>query len=291
MRMGKFVDLSAIVMSCCAFAPVALACTWMPVQVYDADGKSHYETSKEREARERKYAKIAIKKNAATAKLKLATTTVDVAGELASLLIPNVRSEDDGMRSSCGYWDGQDIATKNDSIIQEKDFEKAVSGDPLEQKLMDFYRNRPDKTYSVDFFGYPAQLCNAEFRDRFRAFLISQHTAEDLGKFWLFLKPRNRVYKPASLLSMMEFDPRERRPPSNWAYSIDGTALRQVREWDSKKNGYGSMLRNTLADYWKTEGPSLDDSWMVCPKAMNGWKPVQDPDNQRIIARITAKGG
>jgi hypothetical protein len=156
-QMGISVKLSAIVMSCCAFAPVASACTYMPVQVFTPDGKSHFETYEEREARERKYNTIAIKKNAAAAKLLLAKGDVDVAGELASLLIPNVRSEDDGMRSSCGPMDGQDFATKNDSIIQDKDFQKAVSGDSLEQELIVFYQNRPHKTYTFYYFGYPAQ--------------------------------------------------------------------------------------------------------------------------------------
>jgi hypothetical protein len=261
----------------------------MPVQVFTPDGKSHFETYKEREARERKYNTIAIKKNAAAAKLLLAKGGVDVAGELASLLIPNVRSEDDGMRSSCGPMDGQDFATKNDSIIQDKDFQKTVSGDPLEQRLLEFYQNRPDKRYTSYYFNYPAQLCNAEFRDRFKAYLIAKHSAEELGNIWLFLKPRNRVYQPASLLPMQVFDREDRGPPSSWSYSIGETALHQLQKWDAKPMGEGPKLHNTLTEYWVKEAPTLDDSWTVCPKAMNNWKPAQDPDNQRIIARLTAK--
>jgi hypothetical protein len=289
MRTGKAVILSSIALACCALAPVARACTWNAVQVFTKDGKSHYETYKEREARERKYNKIAIKKNAAAAKLLLATGNVDVAGELASLLIPNVRSEDDGMRSSCGPMDGQDFATKNDSLIQDKDFEKAVSGDPLEHKLLEFYQNRPDKRYTSYYFSYPAQQCNVEFRDRFKAFLIAKHKAEELGNIWLFLKPRNRVYQPASLLPMRVFGRDERGPPTNWTYSIGETALGQLQKWDAEPKGDGQTLRDTLTEYWALEGPSLNDSWVVCPKVMNSWKPAQDPDNERIIARLTAK--
>jgi hypothetical protein len=289
MRMDNAIKLSALAMMCCAFAPFANACTLMPLDVYTKDGKSHYETYKEREARERKYNKIAIKKNAAAAKVLLAKGGVDVAGELASLLIPNVRSEDDGMRSNCGPMDGQVFATKNDSIIQDKDFEKAVSGDPLEHKLLEFYQNRPNKGYTSYYFSYPAQQCNLEFRDRFKAFLIAKHSAEELGNIWLFLKPRNRVYQPASLLPMRVFGRDERGPPTSWSYSIGETALHQLQKWDAEPNGEGSKLRETLSEYWATEGPSLNDSWEVCPKTMNSWKPAQDPDNERIITQLTAK--
>jgi hypothetical protein len=281
---GKITILTFIAATVGLLTPAANACSWNVVTVVDANGKVRPETAAEAQRRERKYAKIAIKKNEQAAKLLLANGKVDVAGELASLLIPNVRSEDDGMRSSCGGWDGQDFATKNDSVIQDKDFEKALSGDPLAQKLMAFHQNRPHKFYQFNYFGYPAKRCNVEFRQRFKAFLISRHSMAELEKFWLFLKPRNRVYEPSSLLPMMEFDRGVRKPPSIWSYSRGRAAWEDVNKWDSKQKGEGAKLRNSLTAYWAIEGSSLDDSWAVCPNAMNGWKPAQDPESQRIIA-------
>lgn len=195
------------------------------------------------------------------------------------------------MRSSCGRMDGQDYATKNDSLIQDKDFKKAINGDPLAPKLMEFQRNRPEKYYAAYYFGYPAQQCNAEFRERFKSFLVSRHSVDELGRIWSFLKPRNRVFQPTSLLPMREFYNDDRKPPANWAYAVGETSLSQLQKWDAKKVGDGPKLRSTLGEFWAMHRSTLDDSWAVSPSAMTDWKPAKDPSYQRIIARINGKAG
>ncbi len=290
---GRTILISALAASYCAAIPPSNACTIFAdtMEIIGPNGKPRPETSAERERRERTYAKAAIKKNEKAAKKLLANGTVDVSADLARLLIPNVRSEDDGTRSSCGPWDGQDIATKNDSIIQDKDFQRAIIGDPFEPKLMEYHRNRPEKFYIFHYFSYPAKQCNTEFRDRFKAFLLSRHSTEELGNIWLFLKSRNRVYQPASLLPIRVFNSDDRSTPPYWTYAIGETAFDQLKKWDAKPKGDGSKLKNTLTEFWAQQGPLLNDSWAVCPDAMNNWKPAQDPDNERIMKRIMAKTG
>lgn len=88
MRLASSVILSSFVMSCFLLTGAANACVINPAMVLTASGKLRLETYKEQKARERKYTKIAIRKNLEEAKLALATGKVDVAQELTSLLIP-----------------------------------------------------------------------------------------------------------------------------------------------------------------------------------------------------------
>lgn len=266
----------------------AKACSINSAMVAGLHGKIWVETYKEARQREARSAKIAIKKNGAAARLALAGGSVDVSGELARLLIPNVRSEDDGTRSSCGRMDGQEYASGDDADILDRDFKKAVSGDPHARQFLVDHENRPRKAYTAYYFGYPASACNAEFRGRFKDFLQSRYSAEALGQIWLFLKPRNRVFRPEVMFPMREFYDRTRKPPTTWSFSIGEIARQQVATWEAK-TPEGQALHETLTAFWAEQGSQLEDSWAICPEVMNAWKPAQDPDFLREVLRRAPK--
>lgn len=282
--------LAGFALSVSLSAAPANACSISPVAVYGPDGKIRAETNKEARRREARSAKIAIKKNGAAARTALAGGSVDVAGELAKLLIPNVRSESEGFWSSCGWADGEDDVSDYDTVILDRDFKKAVEGDPQAPWFLAYHENRPRKSYAAYYFGYPASACNAEFRGRFKDFLQSSYSAEALGQIWLFLKPRNRVFRPEVMFPMREFYDRTRKPPTTWSFSISEIARQQIATWEAK-TPEGQALHETLTAFWAKQGSQLGDSWAICPDAMNAWKPAQDPDLLREVLRRAPKAG
>lgn len=283
-RLTKFTALTSIAAAYCISAPTANACSWNVVTVVNADGKSRAETFDEQKARERKYQQIRIRKARELAKQQLDNGIVNIADELSQLLIPNVRAEDDGMRSNCGRSDGEDWAVPADRTVRDKDFYEAISNESEKSKYAKHYKDLDQNFYFSGHFGYPERKCNLEFRQRFSEFLVRRHSSKDLAKIWLYLKPRNRSYSPNVILPMRDFAFNSRKPPSTWSYAIGSVSLEQIRKWENE-TALGKEMRATLDEFWATNGSLLDDTPAICPHAMGEWRPTQDPKVQALVAQ------
>jgi hypothetical protein len=277
MRDKNGVVWTVIAAGFCVMPSAVEACVINAVQVVDRNGKVRAESYDEMRRRVNHYKKIEVRENAKRAAWELAEGNVDVAAELASLLIPNVRSEDDGMRSSCGRMDGQDYAVKGDRAQLDKDFTRAIAGSPNRAKLESYYNERSNREYYYRVLGYPANECNAEFRTGFGAFLKQRHNPEEISEFWLFLKPRNRIVSANFIAPMREFMANTRKPPTSWDYMIGEVPRKQIGKWESR-TAAGKALNASLNAFWLDQGPKLEDSMAICPKAMSAWRPGHDPE-------------
>jgi hypothetical protein len=189
---------------------------------------------------------------------------VDAAGELAKMLVPNIRPVPI-VRSDCG------VENEIDSADGEEGFEDLLAGTYLAGYGNEF-------AYMV--WGYEGETlgraCNAEFRDRFAAHLRSRLDARILAASYLFL--RSRWGGSGELVwRLVAFENRTRRPPVRW----DTSYRPEIERW-AQRTDEGRALQQAADDFWRESAPLLGEPGSACPAAVARWPTTQ----ARILADI-----
>lgn len=260
-----------------AAAPTAQACVTMPLDY--GDGKPP--TAAQLKAEEKRWMAGETKRRTKELKARNSKGEVDVAAELATLLVPNVRAEL-VLYSDCGPMGDYDLAGGSEGGDVDIAFARMVAGTPLEGRRADNYPARLLRELS-----WPArtgETCNAEFRRRFARYLGDNMFLGSLQEAWLFLSARQRSgylfahYYPR----LMAFEGIGRVPPMRWTFATPELQKEGMDFLDRKVAG--KALTKTIDAFWAEQGPNLADDAAICPEdaaAAMG-------DRDKIIAALTA---
>lgn len=205
---------------------------------------------------------------------RLASGDVDVVGELAELLVPNIRPvliE----RSSCGPEGEIDFA----------------DGEPrfLGMELRSDYRLRNvgsrtfrnavvNSTIGSSFGG----MCNSEFRRRFADWLESELSEEDLRDSWRFLVARKRERGLFGSIygRLMAFDRNTRQPPVRWV-GADQWISRDIERFVSRRST-GRSLATAISGFWAANSELLVSDELACPTTSQEW----EEEKERLVSAI-----
>lgn len=113
------------------------------------------------------------------------------------------------------------------------------------------------------------RACNAEFRDRFAAYLRRRLDPGQLRASYLFLASRSdHPGRPVTRLVRFEGD--QRRPPVRWISRFND----DIERWE-RRTAVGRAMKQALDDFWRENGPPLGDNASVCPAAVARWPAIQ----------------
>lgn len=242
----------------------AAACSYLP----DDDPRSDAEIRAD-------YARqwhVKLTERRARAEAALAAGT-DPARPLAEMLVPNIVPVPILAYTSCGQLDEIDFGRGRETQ------DSWLEGTAYAGRVRDF----PSVLHEYEGWT-PGPACNAEFRDRFAAFLRRRLTQEQLRAGYLFLAARwEGTDGPQARRSrLMAFEPGMRRPPVRWnpASAYDEAAFwRWVAEHPDAQ-----ALRAAVDAFWRREGGRLGSMRRACPRTAAAW-PAQQA---RIVAEIRA---
>lgn len=238
----------------------AEACVWLPFPEQSKAEKRHWSRERTKELQ-------------GLAAHRLASGQVHVTKELAELLVPNIRP----VRltySSCGPEGEIDFAGSADPSND------GLSGDPRLKglDLSEYARVVRD----FDRYAVLGPTCNAEFRDRFAAFLRTEFNKDELRAAWLFLVPRTRQNGTHGSVyhRLISFDLSTRRPPIRW-WGQDEWIRKDIDRFN-KRNVVGRRLGRAISAFWSQQEPMLASDESVCPQSHATWL----NDRERLIDTI-----
>lgn len=259
MTFGRLVSygLAGGIVALLGFAQPARACFVVPI--------TYVGTAPERLsprqilAADRRWSKIATRQRLVAGKARLREGRVDVAAELAELLVPNPRPIFIP-ESNCGPHGEIDFAAGRERIQDE--FASLVKGTPLAGSDWSDFAGLLRASDTSLAFGAG---CNGEFRRTFAAFLSAEVNDADLRDAWLFLGARQR----ADYDRLTVFDGRTRHPPVRWLLS-NPRLKDEVRRY-VRKRAAGRSIEAATDKFWAINGPLLDDDNHVCPNFNADW--------------------
>jgi hypothetical protein len=218
----------------------------------------------------------ATRERLAEARDRLRSGKVDVAAELAELLVPNVRPVYLEY-SDCGAMGEIDFGAGIEG--EEERFRALTAGTPFAGADLDRFRTmlrREDEDLS---FGAP---CNAEFRRGFADRLRRSVDPAELRLAWTFLAARQRTHGTYGPIyhRLMRFEGRSRKPPLRW--HLDDLWLRGQVETALRRTSWGPSLKAAIDSFWAGTAARLDDSSFVCPQATARWSGTRE----RVLAKM-----
>jgi hypothetical protein len=222
-------------------------------------------TARQLAAERERWARDLVRQRRAAAAAALAGG-VDAPMELARMLVPNIRPVPIE-RSDCGPENEIDIADGEERV------EDWLAGTYLARYSNEFAHMA--WSYQGETLG-PA--CNAEFRDRFAAYLRGRLDARQLSATYLFLAARWSGAEPP-VRRLVMFEDGRRRPPVKWSSWYQA----EIERW-TRLNGDGRALQQALDAFWRDSAPLLEEPDRACPAAVARWPAAQ----ARIVAEIEA---
>jgi hypothetical protein len=193
---------------------------------------------------------------------------VDPVAELTTMLVPNIRAVP-VEETDCGP------VREADSAFDRFSFDGYLAGTYLagyERQFGYLALDHPDVLFGP--------VCNAEFRERFAAYIRRRLDDRQLRAAYLFLGARWRGREP-TLFRIMRFrEWRVRRPPVEWSTSYPLDIQRWVQSTDE-----GRAVQQVIDDFWRENGPLVDDNARACPATVARWPEIQ----ARLVAVIEAE--
>jgi hypothetical protein len=201
---------------------------------------------------------------------RLASSNVNVAADLAELLVPNIRPILLQF-SSCGQEGEIDLAGGLEHARPVN-----IADDPRLAGI-----NLSDHGRTIRDFGGTDELaaCNVEFRDRFAGWLSEQLSEEDMRASWLFLIARKREQR-RTYGRLMTFDRETRKPPVHW-WSYDRWIAKDIDRFVTK-DAAGRRLAEKIASFWGQHAAMLESDDLACPNA----KEAARKDREALINEI-----
>jgi hypothetical protein len=225
----------------------------------------------ERIAQERLASARETKMRLASAKARLESAQVDIEGELAELLVPNVRpiyrdSNSCGPQGEVDYGKGEETLEGLHRIV--------LAGTPLEGRdTRPFNHLLREEVYS---FG---PLCNAEFRRSFAEFLRRSVSPAHRREAWLFLGARQRNSGLADRYHrLVAFERDSRSPPVRWTLA-DRWLSDQV-DRSLRRTAWGRSIAAAADSFWTERSGGLGDNARVCPETTAEWAEMRE----RVVA-------
>lgn len=264
-----------------AIAPVggfaatpAAACVWLPI-ICVGDSVDCKPSPLKRLARERSLSAGETRHRLIEGKARLRAGKVDVAAELAELLVPNIRPVWI-QQTSCGpigeidYGDG---ALSADSL-----YRALVAGTPLAGKDPELFAGLLDRSEA-----HPLEpRCNSEFRRSFAAYIARAVPADQLREAWLFLGARQRVNDSFGdrYHRLVRFEGGRRAPPVRWILADRGLEDQVSRALS--RTAWGPSLEAAVNGFWAEAAGRVGDDSKACPVEFADWAAARE----RIVAEM-----
>jgi hypothetical protein len=269
MAIGRLILPAALALPAAGLAAApGQACVFNAVACVGPSLECH-PSEAERRAEERHWSAEATRLRLIEARNRLRDGEVDLAADLAELLVPNIRPihtdfSDCGPEGEIDQGKGRET---EESLFQALTAGTALAGASSEPFIGILRRTDEDYAFGTS--------CNAEFRQSFAGSLRRSLTAAQLRDSWLFLTARQRSQGPYGAIyhRLVSFAGQTRAPPLRWVAA--DVWLRGQVATALRRTAWGPALRATMDSFWAAKATELAESSRVCPAAFARWTAVR----------------